>query len=224
MAVDSESAPAMLDTSRGVATDNGGPMRPDDSTRRFGARPILKVCSKCGDALPATRAFFGPDARQRYGLTSQCKKCRSEASLRCYRLKRDHYLEGMRQYRVSNLERERARQRAWVEKNRDKHCEKSRRYYRAHRSAVNAATANRRARVACADGTHSQADTTSQANRQRWKCYWCGKQVRDAYHVDHVVPIALGGSNAPENLVITCRFCNLSKGAKHPMDWAGTLF
>lgn len=44
------------------------------------------------------------------------------------------------------------------------------------------------------------------------------------YHVDHVVPISLGGSDGPENLVLTCPNCNHRKHAKHPMDFAGVLF
>jgi len=38
--------------------------------------------------------------------------------------------------------------------------------------------------------------------------------------VDHVIPIAREHtSNAPDNLVIACRTCNLKKGNKRPHEW-----
>jgi len=37
--------------------------------------------------------------------------------------------------------------------------------------------------------------------------------------VDHIYPIALGGTNEGSNLQLLCRFCNRSKGAKHPVDY-----
>ena len=93
----------------------------------------------------------------------------------------------------------------------------------AHPESVAAHRRNRRARKCAAAGTHTAADIAAQRTRQRGKCFWCGKKVGRHYHVDHVVPLALGGSNGPENLVIACANCNLSKHAKHPMDWAGML-
>jgi 5-methylcytosine-specific restriction endonuclease McrA len=81
----------------------------------------------------------------------------------------------------------------------------------------------RRARIRQADGTHNAKDVQAQFNRQHGKCYWCHKKTGKQYHVDHVMPLALGGSNGPENLVIACPSCNLSKGARHPMDFAGVL-
>ena len=48
------------------------------------------------------------------------------------------------------------------------------------------------------------------------KCPACRKKrspLPVAYHVDHDMPIARGGSNDPENLVLTCPRCNQSKQA-----------
>lgn len=43
------------------------------------------------------------------------------------------------------------------------------------------------------------------------------------YHVDHVHPIAKGGSNGRENIVLACRKCNLSKRDRLPIEFAGRL-
>ena len=52
-------------------------------------------------------------------------------------------------------------------------------------------------------------------------CYWCG--TSDVAHVDHVMPISLGGPAVDSNEVPTCVKCNLSKGATHPLVWIAHL-
>lgn len=43
------------------------------------------------------------------------------------------------------------------------------------------------------------------------KCHVVGP--KDSVHVDHITPLARGGSNDRTNLQVLCRSCNLSKGA-----------
>lgn len=48
-------------------------------------------------------------------------------------------------------------------------------------------------------------------------CRYCGATAPDAkLTIDHVVPIALGGSDDPDNLVTACRDCNAGKSATAP--------
>ena len=47
-------------------------------------------------------------------------------------------------------------------------------------------------------------------NRDGFKCAKCGV-VKDL-HIDHIVPLALDGSNDLDNLQLLCKTCNLSKG------------
>jgi len=60
-------------------------------------------------------------------------------------------------------------------------------------------------------------------DRDGWKCYVCGcatpKELRgtirgDAPEVDHVVPLAKGGSHTMDNLACICRYHNQTKGDK----------
>lgn len=39
------------------------------------------------------------------------------------------------------------------------------------------------------------------------------------YHLDHILPLALGGLHDDSNLQLLCAKCNLRKGAKHPSDF-----
>lgn len=54
--------------------------------------------------------------------------------------------------------------------------------------------------------------------RDRARCQYCGSIV-GPFHVDHVTPVAKGGSDEPSNLVLACQPCNLSKGAKTLEEW-----
>jgi 5-methylcytosine-specific restriction endonuclease McrA len=55
--------------------------------------------------------------------------------------------------------------------------------------------------------------------RDAHQCQYCGKQppVRDL-NIDHVVPKCRGGADTWENLVTSCRPCNLRKGRKTPEE------
>ena len=99
----------------------------------------------------------------------------------------------------------------------------NREYKREHPEAACASSHRRRAQKLNAPGTHTAVDVVAQYERQHGRCYWCGKKLGKTYHTDHVIPLILGGSDGPENIVVACPFCNCSKGTKHPMDYAGRL-
>lgn len=57
-------------------------------------------------------------------------------------------------------------------------------------------------------------------------CHYCGAPGRihwitrswvwfENLEMDHVKPESLGGNSLPKNLVLACRRCNRSKGARH---------
>ncbi len=50
------------------------------------------------------------------------------------------------------------------------------------------------------------------------RCAYCGS-TDGPFHLDHVVPVSRGGHSRPDNLVVACVPCNLSKGAKTPTEW-----
>lgn len=53
--------------------------------------------------------------------------------------------------------------------------------------------------------------------RDGFTCQYCGGTAPDVtLTVDHVIPVALGGEDVPENLVAACRDCNAGKASVHP--------
>jgi hypothetical protein len=50
--------------------------------------------------------------------------------------------------------------------------------------------------------------------RDGFKCAYCGAPpTAGVLHVDHITPVAEGGTDDPENLVTSCPGCNLGKSA-----------
>ena len=48
--------------------------------------------------------------------------------------------------------------------------------------------------------------------RDGFRCQYCGAPAPDArLAVDHVNPVALGGTNDPSNLITSCHTCNIGK-------------
>jgi len=53
--------------------------------------------------------------------------------------------------------------------------------------------------------------------RDDFTCRYCGARAPDVeLTVDHVVPVALGGGDGPENLVTACADCNAGKSSSSP--------
>lgn len=206
------------------------------------SQDITKVCTKCGRELPATLEFFHAHSLGKNGLNPNCKVCRA-----------DHARRYGPEYREQNREVLNAKNRAWRENNRERVAAYNKAYWAAHpelstkyagRYAERIAAYNReyakthreyfarharvtgpkrRAAKLGNGGSHTIEDIQVQYDRQNGCCFYCHKKVGGKYHVDHVIPIALGGSDDPENLVIACPKCNISKGAKHPQDFCGRL-
>jgi len=50
--------------------------------------------------------------------------------------------------------------------------------------------------------------------RDGFQCHYCGASPPKAIlHVDHIHPVARGGTNSTDNLITSCSVCNIGKGA-----------
>lgn len=84
-------------------------------------------------------------------------------------------------------------------------------------------SAKRRTRISEAGGSVTPQQVAFLRHKQRDFCFFCGNTLGDAPpHLDHHVPIAMGGSSDLSNLRLLHEFCNLRKGAvfPHPADRA----
>lgn len=124
------------------------------------------------------------------------------------------------EWRERNKDRVRAREKEYRDANFDHRRELIYKWRSNNKEACRAHAANRRARIRLCLGSHTQDDITNLLFRQKGKCMNCKKSIKKKYHVDHITPLALGGSNGPDNLQLLCPPCNLSKGACDPIKWA----
>ena len=98
---------------------------------------------------------------------------------------------------------------------------RSKRYYSSSIPGGIANRHKRRARFQAAFGCFNDADISQLIRDSKCQCYWCDKDVRElGMHIDHHIPLYLGGPNIVENLNISCAPCNLAKNATDPIIFA----
>lgn len=54
---------------------------------------------------------------------------------------------------------------------------------------------------------------------QKGRCPCCKEKLGIDYELDHIMPLALGGSNTDDNIQLLRKTCNRQKSAKHPFDF-----
>lgn len=128
--------------------------------------------------------------------------------------------------RAAALAARRASQKASKAKRRMENPEPARAVAAAWRLAnpgkVRAANHARRVRILGVSGKHTANDILDLLAMQGKKCAhsFCRASIKGGYHVDHIMPLARGGSNDRKNLQLLCAPCNHRKHAKHPVDFA----
>lgn len=60
------------------------------------------------------------------------------------------------------------------------------------------------------------------AARDGMRCVYCGS-IQGPFHHDHIFPVARGGRNDPNNLVVACATCNLSKKDMTLLEWVSAM-
>lgn len=154
-----------------------------------------KIKAKKREQWQANKEQISADRKTKYHENREAMRARANE----YNSKNR---EKARVYRIKNQDKLRARQQAWYLANPHKGTE-----------YVN----RRRALKENAEGAHTAEDRAAIFARDGGVCRVCGSARRLA--LDHIVPLARGGGNGPENLQTLCRSCNSSKGAKTQEEW-----
>ena len=185
----------------------------------------MKSCSSCKEIKPAKE--FYSHRRNKDGLTYQCKVCMGRSSRR-YRDDSPTYKakdsKRSRLYALRNPESSRRAQATFREKHQEERREYSRKFSKENKSKKAAylrkwrklfpekAAAQRyarRTRENGAPGISNEFQIAARIEMFGGRCWICRDKIQA---LDHVKPLARGGSNWPANLRPVCRTCNSSKG------------
>ena len=146
----------------------------------------------------------------RYVSTKQCVDCLLVWKRTWREANRDRFNAQARAARAANPEKARARYKKW-QSTKDGRAAKAR------------LQRERRARLRGSNGRHSVVDLVEILSAQRGRCAYCRVKVGDEYEADHIIPLALGGSNSRRNIQIVCPPCNRRKRTKDPIRFAQEL-
>lgn len=128
------------------------------------------------------------------------------------------YLARDIKYRLENREKFDASQLKYKSNNKEKIAIWRKAYKQANKGTVKIDTQNRRAKIK-ESGILSKGLIDKLFKLQRGKCACCGMSLGDNYHIDHIMPLALGGTNTDDNIQLLTAKCNLYKHKKHPVDF-----
>lgn len=174
-----------------------------------------KRCPRCQRELPT--AAFTKDRHRRDGLNAYCAQCNSEMG---------------KIRRAADPSAFRAWAKKWRDANPEKQSEISRRYHAEHveeihirkcrNYAENSASHRMKARHyrhLFRQGTKNTDLTIADLSELlagRTMCPCCGKKMTDGpgvrqKNLDHIIPIAVGGTHTVANVRVICRACNLAR-------------
>lgn len=151
----------------------------------------LKHCGQCYMDLPL--ADFTLDSRTRDGRQSPCNGCKSRNAKRRYKDQYRHIRAYHSAYRKDNPDLYRIS--GW----------------------------KRRVSERSAPGRAAPAQIEARVSFYGRLCWICGCDwdalPKSDQTIDHVIPLARGGSNWPANLRPACRSCNSRKGKTHHKEY-----
>lgn len=152
-----------------------------------------RTCTTCGITQPI--AEYTKQAMGKGGRRASCRTCENARAA---------------VWRNANIDRHAAMRLAWIEKNREIERERNRRWQKANPHLTR--SRNHRRRALLRDAFVEDVDIAAIYERDGWVCGICGEPVHEGDDsLDHIIPLAKGGTHEPANVQLAHRSCNYSK-------------
>lgn len=190
--------------------------------RRDGLQGYCKVCSavvvakyKAANREKIRVAYAKYSADNREQIKARRDKYRAENAEKVKASRRASEVKRRSKY----PDRVRAQQLKYYKVNADKCREKSRSWAKRNQERRRIVQQNRLARKRINGGELSKDIVARLYELQRGRCACCKRPLGDNCHLDHIMPIALGGAHTDDNVQLLRAECNVKKGAKHPVEF-----
>lgn len=169
--------------------------------------PSTKGCRKCGKPFEGER----------------CKPCRFKSKTKWRKAHLKLESDRVARWRKKNTEKVKA---GWARliardpvKQMEKKKETTAKWKAVHPEALRLWAHNRRAKKRGNGGKLSNGLSDRLFKLQNGKCPCCGLPLGKDPHLDHILPLDLGGANVDSNMQLLRKGCNLKKHTKHPVDF-----
>lgn len=178
----------------------------------------MKTCYKCKETK--SKSEFYKDSSRWDKLTPRCKPCiNTYDKVYCLNNGEKISIKSKNHY-VANRESIRDRHKHYYETNKIRIAVKDKRWSKANPDRKILSSHKRRVLKRNSEDNYTVFDIKELLHTQQCKCVYCQIELITEgvgkYHIDHIMPLFLGGANSANNLQLLCPFCNLSKGYKHP--------
>jgi hypothetical protein len=166
----------------------------------------VKPCIKCGASERNYRGNCKPCKRTRAKIWREENPGAHKAKNRkWYEQNKTVVKARALKWKKENPERSREILAKWKESNPEAYRDMQTRNFHMRRSA---------------HGKLSKGIIQTLLDAQGGLCACCGVALNGVFHLDHIMPLALGGSNTDDNVQLLTPACNYRKGYKHPDDYA----
>lgn len=164
-------------------------------------RYLSRTCVSCAREASRKHRIEHPGRDVKYARENKEKV---SIKNKIWRAKHPEYTQTSAAWRSTHVEHVAELLRVWRKNNREK---------------LQVYKQNRRAREKSNGGKLSRDIVQKLFILQRGKCACCGASLGNNFHLDHIVPLSLGGSNCDANMQLLTQKCNLRKGAKDPIEF-----
>jgi hypothetical protein len=200
--------------------------------RRASPDGLSNKCGPCKSAYDKEYAAKNKNKIQKYQKEhyAKNKQLYSEKQKKYYNDNKERLSISHKTWREKNADKKRESDRTWREANAEAVKMRMKDYYNNNKDvfkkrAIRWAKDNPEKRRAIIQSRRSAPGTLSPDivdrlfAEQQGVCPCCGEALFDEYHIDHIMPLALGGTNTDNNVQLLKPWCNLSKSTKHPDIW-----
>lgn len=180
----------------------------------------MKFCHKCNaDTERGKRGNCKPCTKARSKAWAAANPEKRKASVaKWVKANPEKAKEIIANWEAQNPERVSERKIRWVMANPERAKSISATWAKENPEKNRIKSHNRRARLRVNGGELSSDIYQRLMQLQRGKCACGCKQPLGAdYHLDHIMPVALGGTNEDANTQLLRGVCNRQKSAKHPV-------